>query len=318
MTIPSELQFVVDATLLVGLFAMLVMNWRIQGDVRRVLDAVSGSSIAERWAAAVAFLGRSGDGTTSTVEIRLGGIYAVEQIARESQAYRAPTMELLATYVRQHAPLGRTGIEPDVEIQSILTVLARSGVEGLDLRRTALSGADLEIASLIGVDLSEARIGGARFAGMKLSRARMRDAILTDADLSGADLSGASLAGARLSGADLTGADLRGADLKGVDLRRARLRGADLRETSLSGATLNEAVLDGADLSGVSLNDVDLEAASLKGATMARADLQRANLNRADFSAADLRCSWHGARLVGAILPDDMPRRPPERASNER
>ena len=53
-------------------------------------------------------------------------------------------MELLATYVRQHAPLGRTGIEPDVEIQSILTVLARSGVEGLDLRRTALWGADLE------------------------------------------------------------------------------------------------------------------------------------------------------------------------------
>ena len=144
MTVLLELQFVVDATLLVGLFATLVMNWRIQGDVRRAFDAVTGCSIAERWAAAVAFLGRSGDGGPSTVETRLGGIYAVEQIARESQAYRAPTMELLATYVRQHAPLGRTGIEPDVEIQSILTVLARSGVEGLDLRRTALWGADLE------------------------------------------------------------------------------------------------------------------------------------------------------------------------------
>src|SRR5688572_11164668 len=137
---------------------MLVMNWRIQGDVRRALDAISGTSIAERWASAVAFLGRNGEGGTSTVETRLGGIYAVEQVARESQAYRAPTMELLATYVRQHAPIGRTGIEPDVEIQSILTVLARSGVEGLDLRRTALWGAYLESANLVDAPLDGAAL----------------------------------------------------------------------------------------------------------------------------------------------------------------
>src|SRR5918995_149808 len=99
------------------------MNWRVQSEVKRTLDAASGTSVAERWANAVAFLGRNGEPGTSSVETRLGGIYAIEQIARESQAYRAPTMELLATYVRQHAPLGRTGIEPDVEIQSILTVL---------------------------------------------------------------------------------------------------------------------------------------------------------------------------------------------------
>ena len=253
MTISPELQLVLDAMLLVGLFAMVVMNWRIQGDVKRALDAVSGASIAERWAAAVAFLARDGDPGTTSVESRLGGIYAVEQIARESHAYRAPTMELLATYVRQHAPLGRTGIEPEVEIQSILTVLGRGGVEGLDLRRTAIWGADLENASLVGVDLSESRIGGARFAGLKLARARLRDTILTDANLVGADLSGASLVGARLSGADLSGADLRGADLKGVDLRRARLRGADLERAELAGATMTGASTRGSTWHGARL-----------------------------------------------------------------
>ena len=253
MTISPELQLFLDATLLLGLFVMLVMNWRIQGYVKRALDAVNGTSIAERWVTAVAFLGRDGEAPTSTVETRLGGIYAVEQIARESQAYRAPTMELLATDVRRHAPLARTGIEPEVEIQSILTVLARSGVEGLDLRRTALWGIDLENASLVGVDLSDARIGGACFAGMKLARARMRDALLTDANLAGADLSGASLVGARLAGADLTGTDLRGADLKGVDLRRARLRGADLERAELAGATMSGASTRGSSWHGARL-----------------------------------------------------------------
>src|SRR4051794_7666578 len=208
---------------------MLVMNWRIQTTVSRALTAAGGSSIAERWASAVAFLGRDGDAGPTNIETRLGGIYALEQIARESASHRAPTMELLAAYVRQHAPIGRTGIEPDVEIRSILTVLGRSGVEGLDLRRTALWGADLENMSLVAVDLSESRLGGVRFLGLRLARARLREASLTDASLAGADLTGASLAGARLRGADLTGADLRGADLTGADLTGARLRGADLR-----------------------------------------------------------------------------------------
>src|SRR5829696_7551402 len=167
---------------------MLLLNWRIQSAVGRALAASGQSSIAERWASAVSFLSRDDEARISTVESRLGGIYALEQIARVSESYRAPTMELLAAYVRQHAPIGRTGIEPDVEIRSILTVLARSGVEGLDLRRTALWGADLEGLSLVGFDLSEARLGGARLANLQLARARLRDTTLTDASLAGADL----------------------------------------------------------------------------------------------------------------------------------
>ena len=43
------------------------------------------STIAERWASAVSSLGRNGrddDARTSSVESRLGGIYALERIAR--------------------------------------------------------------------------------------------------------------------------------------------------------------------------------------------------------------------------------------------
>src|SRR6476661_7993457 len=100
--VPAEIQLLVDVFLLIALLAMLLLNWRIQSALGRALAAAGNSSIAERWASAVTFLGRTSDSHTSSVETRLGGVYSLEQIARESSSYRAPTMELLAAYVRQH------------------------------------------------------------------------------------------------------------------------------------------------------------------------------------------------------------------------
>ena len=46
MIVPAEIQLLVDAVLLVGLLAMLLLNWRIQSAVGRALAASGGSSIA--------------------------------------------------------------------------------------------------------------------------------------------------------------------------------------------------------------------------------------------------------------------------------
>ena len=260
----------VEAAVILVTVPALLMNWRTQRAATAVVASASLTGpMTDRWKSAVEMLSGGVAGENS-VEARLGAIYALEQIARESTTYRAPAMELLAAYVRAHAGKGQAGLEPTTEMQSVLTVLGRSGVDGLDLRRTALWGVDLEEATLIEARFGQARLRGATLARTKLLRARFRASDLTDANLAGADLSHAILTGACLRGADLTGAILRGADLQGADLTRARLRGANLREASLTGAVLAGAILDDADLTHTSLDGADLAGAILGPAVVSR------------------------------------------------
>jgi hypothetical protein len=112
------------------------------------------------------------------LDILLGGVYALERIARDSARDHPAVVEVLAAFLREHthdeaahaaahdgAPDSEVGrIRPD--LQAALTVLGR---------RTTAHDSDDRI------------------------------------DLGGADLTDAKLDGAYLGGADLTGADLNGA-----------------------------------------------------------------------------------------------------------
>jgi hypothetical protein len=261
----------VDAAVILVTVPALVMNWRTQRAATAVVaSAQLTGPMTERWQGAVDMLAGGAGRAAPGLEIRLGAIYALEQIARESAAYRSPAMELLAAYVRTHSTRGAASLEPSIEIQSVLTVLGRSGTVGLDLRRTALWGADLDDALLAEANFGHARLRGASLSGARIVRGRFRTADLTDANLAGADLTGANLNGACLRGADLRRAVLRGADLSGADLTRTRLQGANLREAALGGATMTGAVLDDADLTGASLDRVDLAGASLGPAVASR------------------------------------------------
>jgi hypothetical protein len=181
-----------------GLFALiaLILTWR------RVKVTEQGH-ITDRYTKAIEQLGKL-DVDKPNIELRLGGIYALERIARDSPRDHWPIMEVLTAYVRSNAPLQTEPADqtkPGVDIQAILTVLARRRRDGrreedeqrLDLRRTDLRGAYL----------TDAHLEGAIFEGADLQRA----------SLVGAHLEGAFLAGARLDGARLYAAgfeDARG------------------------------------------------------------------------------------------------------------
>lgn len=261
----------VDAAVLLVTAPALIMNWRTQRAATMVVASASMvGPMTDRWKHAVHMLAGGVDSEEISVEARLGAIYALEQIARDSATYRAPVMELLAAYVRVHSQKGMASLEPSPEIQSILTVLGRSRADGLDLRRTALWGADLDDAVLTEANFGQARLRGASLARARLPRSKFRASNLTDASLAGADLAQSVFTGACLKGVDLTGAVLRGADLTGTDLTRANLQGANLREAILTGATLTGALLDSADLTGATLDGVDLSGAILGPAVASR------------------------------------------------
>ena len=228
----------------------------------KALITTQEGQITERFTRAIDQLGKEGDeggeaggGKASAdhqknLAIRLGGIYALERIARDNPPDHPAVMEVLTAFVRQHsawveqAAAGKPSerdIRPDV--QAILTVIGRRNLtynngeaQRLDLSGTDLSWAVLNKAKLAGVDFTSTR-----FMHAQLNGAELMGAILLDVDFSNA-----LMEGAQLQGADLHGAVFRNATVAGVNFQDAQLYGADLTgAVGLTQEQLNSAKTDG-------------------------------------------------------------------------
>ena len=215
--------------------------------------------IAERFAKAIEQLGAVEATGAKKMVVRVGGIYALERIADESERDHWPIMEVLCTYVRTVAPIKRqqstrekqassqrpnssVDEHPEADVQAILTVLGRrdSKYERLG-QYLNLSDTNVTGAYLSGAHLRRATLSGANLGRADLSGADLSGAYLSDADLSGASLVGATLSGAYFGGAYFRGADLSGAYLSGAYLSGAYLGGAHFFKANLRGAYLSEA-----------------------------------------------------------------------------
>jgi hypothetical protein len=204
------------------------------------LDLTREGQITDRFTQAIDQLGKTDDNDNKIEEIRLGGIYALEQIAvDEPNKYHWPIMQVLAAYLRRYALWQGDPfqvIEPAADIETVLNVIGRRS-------RYYEAGED-EPLKLWGTDFSNCLFPvKAHLEGAAFREAHLEHATLNEAQLQKADLRGAHLEGARLSGADLREADLRGAHLEGALLWRADLRGADLRNAYLTATYLSEAKL---------------------------------------------------------------------------
>jgi len=203
--------------------------------------------ITDRFTAAVEQLG------SDKMTVRLGGIYALERIFKDSRRDNWTIMETLTAFVRERAPwppwqavsseepeerAEPTGmvIRPATDIQAALTVLGRREVR---VYREELEGGrfDLATTDLRCADLRRAHLMRARLWGANLERASLEEAHLERADLSTAYLDRAGLRGAHLEGAALSGAHLTR-----TDLRETHLEGANLQGAHLEGVYLDEAV----------------------------------------------------------------------------
>ena len=96
-------------------------------------------------------------GNKDSLEVRLGGIYALERIARDSVRDHPTVMDVLSAYVREHAPLSMctstaASASPTTDVQAILTVIGRRDVnrdrDALALNDTCLRDVGLERANL--------------------------------------------------------------------------------------------------------------------------------------------------------------------------
>src|SRR5215213_5811411 len=70
----------------------------------RTLQVNREGQITERFTRAIEQLGATHGDNSKNLELRLGGIYALERISRESEGDHWSIMEVLTAYVRHHAP----------------------------------------------------------------------------------------------------------------------------------------------------------------------------------------------------------------------
>lgn len=160
------------------------------------------AQVTERFSKAIEQLGQRGD---DKLDVRMGAVYALEQIARDSAELHWPIMEVLTAYLREHgrvrpvedavqAPPDAPDERTPADLQAIATVIGR--------RRRSQDAAgqrlDLDLVDLRWVEWTDAHLEGARLHRADLGRANLEFAHLEGAGLLGANLTGANLTGANL------------------------------------------------------------------------------------------------------------------------
>jgi hypothetical protein len=201
------------------------------------------TQITDRFTKAITQLGATDSQGKKQLEIRFGGIYALEWIAKDSPDDHWSIMEILTAYVRENAPWRRPKNEdysqaftdPAKDIQAIMTVIGRRRREQ-----------DKGLLDLTCVDLRKANFTDAHLEGANLRFAHLEGAFLAGAHLEGAFLGGAHLEGAFLGGAHLERAFLGGAHLERAFLLGALLEGAIFMDESLGGANLTQEQINSA------------------------------------------------------------------------
>ena len=241
-----------------------------------------------------------GNNKDEQIQLRLGGIYALEGVMNNSEPYHQPILEALCSFVREKTRNVTGDGPPASDIQAALTVIGRRERKFSETGAPNLANAHMPPRVIRpGLDLSS--IGTLNLAHAHISQAVLPGANLSSADLSHAHLSGANLTGANLSHAELFGVDLSHAFLLNADLTGADVTGADLTSANLFGVNLSNAFLIGADLRGeANLNNANLSGADLTGANLSSAWLHDTDLSGADLSGADLRGVRH-ADLSGGV-----------------
>ncbi len=228
---------------------------------------------------------------SDVLTVRLGGIYALEQLASEyPEIYHIQIMQLFCAFVR-HPPVRKDkptgdGKDPDggdgntqpvrADIYAVMKAVGTRSQAQIDIEqkedyRMDFSGADLNKMFLYELNLSRATLSKANMSGASLIKVNFSDAHF--------------YGGANLSGADLSGSDLSGAALAAADLSHIKMS----IETNFSDASLVAANLAHANLSGANFEGADFTGANLAGAIFYKDGVLAGGLTQRQiaFSIAD-------------------------------
>lgn len=229
--------------------------------------------------------------TEPNIEVRLGAIYALERIAKDSERDHWPIMEVLCAYIRNPQNSGAPALpesgkahnaewrksirSPRIDVQAALTVIGRRSPERIQY----------EI------------VNGLR---LNLERANLQDAVLSHGNFSRGLFKRASLDLARIDFAELESTNFWGASMDSATFQYCRLRNACFASSTLSHASIIHS----------SAQNCLFHKAYLYQTTFFQSNLDGARLFDTNLSQAAIQYD----QLIGTLgdkstrVPDGMPR----------
>jgi pentapeptide repeat protein len=237
----------------VGAVGTFLLNSRVYRVTARTFEVTERGHLTDRYTKAIEQLG------SEALDLRLGGIYALEQLATDSQRPQdqSTIVEVLSAFVRVRSqPLFRyrQDEKDGKKVPPLFLVEDRSfEAQALEYAK-GLDSQPVDVAAAIKVlgrlrhrrgvsrgDLSHAYLRAADFSNANFQGANLVGATLEIAGLRGADFTGAHLAYIQMTGAWANDADFSGADLQSAVLADAHVRGAKFHNTRLFGAKFTDA-----------------------------------------------------------------------------
>ena len=223
-------QIIGGVAILIGIY----FSWQTVQSQLVSLEISQQGQITERFTRAIDQLGAIRPNGEPNLEVRLGGIYALQKIAADApKEYHWSIIEVLASYIRENTSEKKSSSKKNkdqdsdninADIQAALTVIIKRDSEyddtdsNIDLKNANLEGANLWAAKLEGADLQGANLLRAFLLGADLQGANLKNAILEDAYLYEANLEGALLQNAVLNETDFKDANLTDVNLLNADI----------------------------------------------------------------------------------------------------
>ncbi|MGA8808448.1 MAG: pentapeptide repeat-containing protein [Thermoanaerobaculia bacterium] len=249
----SLLQFMGGAVLIAGLY-FTAQGFRLTRE----------GHITGRYATAVDQMG------SENGDVRIGGIYSLERIMRDSPPDREMIVEVLTSFIREHTRADRRTASRErigADVQAALTVLARRpGGHTLDSRPL-----DFYHSGLNDANFRQGDFTGAWFYYSQLDSALFSDSTLDGAGLSfchgkQAAFSHSSAKGANFVHSEFTHGWFIAADLRETDFYGCNLTGSDFgrRYGDATGPTLPPALLTNARFTNAVLTNTNLRGVDLR------------------------------------------------------
>ena len=212
----------------IAIFWNIVLSRKQMSIAQRQMKIAQDQMITDMLSRAIEQLGHEQS------SVRIGAIYSLERIARESKQEHCSVVEIISSFVRDNSHLDsvKTWTEksmPGRDIQAAIIVLGRREIEN-DKNPIYLTN-----TNLMGIDFSCGSQVASNFGKSDLSFSDLFRSNFFDTNLEKANFYQANLKEAKLRKANLRGAYLCKADLKQANLREADLSNADLSDANLVG-----------------------------------------------------------------------------------
>jgi uncharacterized protein YjbI with pentapeptide repeats len=272
--------------------------------------------------------------TEPNLEVRLGAIYSLERVARDSDCDHWPIMEVLCAYIRNPQNCGHPSSRPNkaddarkwplsipptrLDIQAAIKVIGRRDTRRIDYERRSdlkldFRKANLQKAIFDGGDFSEtlfneAHLEGASFLTCKLRGGSFIETKLTAATLDNSNLQNANFFSAKLDNANLNYCSLESTNFRKAWLWQAIFGASKLHAANFDESTGNQVKFTLADLTSASFRKARLKLSIFEAATLENADFQFAEINGSNFKFANLdgtdlfSCAIKGASFSNAKM----------------